>query len=96
MMATQHCLCRCRCWCCTRQDLDFSTVLAPKAEALFDELSDVLAPYYMGANSPLSAEDQQVNTRQTSLPVCNPHNIPSRADLSESIHFLDCLHRNFD
>jgi hypothetical protein len=49
----------------TAQDLDFSTVLAPKAEALFDELSDVLAPYYMGANSPLSADDQQV--RVTSL-----------------------------
>lgn len=43
------------------QDLDFSTVLAPKAEALFDELSEVLAPYYMGANSPLSADDLQVD-----------------------------------
>lgn len=48
-----------------QQDLDFSTVLAPKAEALFDELSDVLAPYYMGANSPLPADDLQVSTRQT-------------------------------
>lgn len=39
------------------QDLDFSTVVAPKAEAVFDELADVLAPYYMGANAPLAAEE---------------------------------------
>lgn len=39
------------------KELDFSTVVAPKAEAVFDELSDILAPYYMGANSPLAAED---------------------------------------
>lgn len=41
------------------QDLDFSTVVAPKAEAVFDELSDILAPYYMGANAPLAADDAQ-------------------------------------
>jgi hypothetical protein len=41
------------------QDLDFSTVVAPKAEAVFDELSDILAPYYMGANAPLAADETQ-------------------------------------
>jgi hypothetical protein len=41
------------------QELDFSTVVAPKAEAVFDELSDILAPYYMGANAPLAAEDSE-------------------------------------
>jgi hypothetical protein len=45
--------------CVSAQELDFSTVVAPKAEAVFDELSDILAPYYMGANSPLAAEDSE-------------------------------------
>lgn len=43
------------------QDLDFSAVIAPKAEAVFDELSDILAPYYMGANAPLAAEDSEAD-----------------------------------
>jgi hypothetical protein len=33
------------------QDLDFSVVVAPKAEAVFDELLDSLAPYYTGDNA---------------------------------------------
>lgn len=87
-MPTRHCLCRCRCL-CARQDLDFSTVLAPKAEALFDELSDILAPYYMGANSPLSADDLQVSDTDVCLFVVP--NIPSRADLSESNSWTVCI-----
>lgn len=49
----------CSAACLPAQELDFSTVVAPKAEAIFDELSDILAPYYMGANSPLAAEDSE-------------------------------------
>jgi hypothetical protein len=37
------------------QELDFSTVVAPKAEAVFQELCHTLQPYYMGHNAPLSA-----------------------------------------
>jgi hypothetical protein len=43
------------------QDLDFSAVIAPKAEAVFDELADILAPYYMGTNAPLAAEDSEAD-----------------------------------
>lgn len=28
---------------------------------MFDELSDILAPYYMGANAPLAAEDSEID-----------------------------------
>jgi hypothetical protein len=37
------------------QELDFLTVVAPKAEAVFQELCHTLQPYYMGHNAPLSA-----------------------------------------
>jgi hypothetical protein len=53
----------CAMLCCAvlLQDLDFSAVIAPKAEAVFDELADILAPYYMGANAPLAAEDSEAD-----------------------------------
>ncbi|WIA41723.1 hypothetical protein OEZ86_009068 [Tetradesmus obliquus] len=47
------------------QELDFTTVVAPKAEAVFQELCHTLQPYYMGHNAPLSAtaaEDEEASS----------------------------------
>lgn len=38
------------------QELNFTAVVTPKAEAVFEELCDSLQPYYMGANAPLTAQ----------------------------------------
>lgn len=37
------------------QELNFTTIVAPTAEAVFDELRDTLQPYYIGDNAPLPA-----------------------------------------
>lgn len=37
------------------QDLNFTAVVAPKADTVFNELCDSLKPHYMGTNAPLSA-----------------------------------------